>query len=208
MKTNFILIGFVILMASCKKVDNEIATYVQITTTDFFNGDSCPNIGFKIQEPYTSSNYGITDSTNDYGNYLGSFIHPDKAFELNLFAGYYLVGGNIQIINGENNIFELEVIPLSTFKLILDFSNTAEITNITRYRLIPITSESPVYNLPQGNSNVYSPYQQIIHPVEEVFYGEWVISYDWRPYTSSFWTEKSDTINILQGQDYIHTIVY
>lgn len=213
MKTNHLFIGMIFVALSCQKEREIVATTVQVKTTEYFSGDSIGNIEFQIKEPYTSSNYGITNSTNASGIYFGSFEHPiNKAFEVEVNSSYLDPFPKIQLKTGEHNVVDLIVIDLATLQMELDCSGPGPgvVRNVKCSPTVYFDYSSPLYGYSEGLAKNFISDCSSLQTIVPLFSGQWIISYEWKPTAapSSVWSTFSDTIQLESGQDYIHTIVY
>ena len=209
MKTNLIFIAVFVATVSCKKETEMVTTTVQIRSSEYFSDDSIGKVDFQIKEPYTSSVYGLNDSTNNHGVYFGSFEHPvNKTFELIVTSNYFNPFGNFQLEEGKHNAIEISLIDLATLTLQLDCSGTGYVQSINCYPMVYYTYGSPLYGHIEGqNKNFLSGCGDPQYGVS-IFPGQWIMSYQWKPTSSASWTSLTDTLNIESGQNYVHTIVY
>lgn len=186
-----------------------VTTTVQIRSSEYFSDDSIGKVDFQIKDPYTSDNYGLSDSTNDYGMYFGSFEHPaNKAFEIELSTDYLNPFGKIQVNEGVHNEVDIRLIDLAKLNFELDCSGSGYIQNGQVIPTVYYSYDSPLYGYDEGLSKYFVADCMAPQQVVSAFSGKWIIKYDWKPTPSASWITLSDTITLAPGQDYTHTIVY
>ena len=204
------IVAVAILMISCQKHVELESTFVQIKTKNFWDGNAIGNIGFTINSPYSSTNYGLSDTTNAYGNYIGSYTNAKKeSYELRLEENYYLVGGPRVLTGSTENVLNLEVVEMGKFQYDIDCNLGGSITNLKRAMLTPISPSSAVYDASEGQTKTDSnPSCSQSQSIYTVFAGEWLITYQKRAAGSSVWVNYSDTVLVKKYETVIHQINY
>jgi hypothetical protein len=191
---------------SCEKSAEPYFTSFNLEMRNYYNGDSIGNVPFTMNGIYTSE--------YDFGFYNKGFEHLgntnfDCVVDAN--SNYFLANRSGQIVGGENTEIVVDLIPLANFGYNFDCSapGSAEIQNVKREILYPFVPNEFVFASGYGQENtIYYPDCGASSYYQKVFSGTWIVSYQKKTSSGSFWTQYSDTVHVEPGDNFVYTILY
>jgi len=196
-------------LASCTKVDEPFVTSFQMKTVDYLSGDSIPNFQFTISG--LSDLNGESYKTNAYGNFDTLFTFENQGdFSIHAVnVDHYFIPQNAGTIpGGTNSSFELKLVPFASIQYEFDCSGSGFIQNLNHKRLVPIPPDATFSNSSYGAEAWIYILDCDVSNYYKLFYGDWIITYDYRPNNSMPWEQVSDTISLAPLEHRTYKIHY
>lgn len=203
---HLIIAALAFIALSCEKTEDERTISFVIRMKDHVTQEGMP---FSFQITGGSRIY-LEDSTDHNGVYFGTASvssYDQTYFRSNESYTLYDVNDVPLEYDIQN---EIDVQVLKYGQIQINFSNvySGYIQNYSRTLLYPVPGGSPWANSGFFSSKIISGPTAYSSDIAQLAAGQWVVSYERRPNTSSAWEVYSDTITIEPSYSNYLTIPY